>query len=418
MAATATTSPLSLETLLSESAWAVRLARALVHDQAAAEDLVQDGWVAALRARPAGDRPIRPWLRRVLRNRAHNQAREQRRREARDAAVGAAVAAGAGSQSPDELVERLRLQRLLADLVMGIPEPLRQTLLLRYYEGMSGADIARKLAVPEGTIRWRLKDALDRLRAELAGREGQGGRSWRLVLAPLAGTTSEPVGAIGLAAATEAGASKTLVSAPVIVALALAAAATVGAAALAARHLSASGPAEVSANAREGERAGERSSGRDEVVGPVSTPVATAGARSAPARRAAAAIPRLSGAALAPQPPRPATRPDTIPGQPVVTGSLDRDTLRRVVRRHINEVKWCYEQEMTANPRLEGRVEIQFTVGAGGAVVDSALKSSTLGNPRAESCIVRAARRWSFPEPEGGGTVDVTYPFVLTPGRG
>lgn len=36
-----------------------------------------------------------------------------------------------------------------------------------------------------------------------------------------------------------------------------------------------------------------------------------------------------------------------------------------------------------------------------------------LGNVRTEQCIVAAVRRWSFPAPDGGGVVIVTYPFAL-----
>ena len=56
--------------LLAHAAWLRRLARSLVGDGAAADDLVQETWVAALRRPPAEDRPVRPWLRRVLENAA------------------------------------------------------------------------------------------------------------------------------------------------------------------------------------------------------------------------------------------------------------------------------------------------------------------------------------------------------------
>lgn len=48
---------------------------------------------------------------------------------------------------------------------MALDEPYRTTVLLRYYEGLTAAAIARLLSVPAGTVRWRLSQALDRLRA-------------------------------------------------------------------------------------------------------------------------------------------------------------------------------------------------------------------------------------------------------------
>ena len=92
-----------------------------------------------------------------------------------------------------------------------------------------------------------------------------------------------------------------------------------------------------------------------------------------------------------------------------------RELIRRIVRPHINEVKWCYAQELSRLPGLAGEIEVQFTIGASGEVVASTLQRSTMGNERVEGCIVEAFRHWSFPRPLGGGVVHMTYPFVLTP---
>lgn len=112
------------------------------------------------------------------------------------------------------------------------------------------------------------------------------------------------------------------------------------------------------------------------------------------------------------------TTPDAgahvIPGQATVRGSLDKDVIRRTIRGHLHEVKSCYETELARDPRLGGRVMVQFTIAATGAVVESVVQSSTLNNPSVESCIVTAVRTWEFPKPLGGGIVNVSYPFVLT----
>jgi len=96
-------------------------------------------------------------------------------------------------------------------------------------------------------------------------------------------------------------------------------------------------------------------------------------------------------------------------------GSEDKEIIRRIIRRHINEVKWCYEQELSKKPDLAGRIMVQFTVAASGQVIASVLQNSTMGNARVESCTVEAVRRWQFPKPLGGGIVIISYPFVLTP---
>lgn len=93
-------------------------------------------------------------------------------------------------------------------------------------------------------------------------------------------------------------------------------------------------------------------------------------------------------------------------------GSIDKELIRRVIRRHINEVKLCYEQELTKNSNLAGRLVVRFVIGVSGNVGASSKLSSTMSSPPAEDCIVRAVGNWVFPKPEGG-IVIVTYPLVL-----
>ena len=97
----------------------------------------------------------------------------------------------------------------------------------------------------------------------------------------------------------------------------------------------------------------------------------------------------------------------------LVHGSLSKDVIRRVVHRHLNEVKYCYERELAAHPDLAGRVSIKFVINGVGAVQTARAADSTVGSDAVESCIAQAVLRWSFPEPEGGGIVIVTYPFQL-----
>ena len=109
---------------------------------------------------------------------------------------------------------------------------------------------------------------------------------------------------------------------------------------------------------------------------------------------------------------RKAGAPEVVPGTAEVRGSLDKELIRRIIRRHINEVKFCYESQLTRYPDLQGRIMVQFTIGANGQVMASVVQSSTMGNPPVEGCIANAVKRWEFPRPQGGIVV-VTYPFVL-----
>ncbi len=173
-----------LDVLLRHGAWLRRLAFHLVGGGDGAEDAVQETWIAAMAARPSADRDLRPWLARVLRNRLRHQARTRTRRLAREQA---ATRAEPVTDAPAaEALERVELQRRLTTLVTELEEPFRSTLVLRYFEGRSAADIARESKVPEGTVRWRTKEGLDRLRARLDEDHGGDRRAWRALLLPLA----------------------------------------------------------------------------------------------------------------------------------------------------------------------------------------------------------------------------------------
>ncbi len=110
---------------------------------------------------------------------------------------------------------------------------------------------------------------------------------------------------------------------------------------------------------------------------------------------------------------RRAHAPDVVPGTAQVRGSLDKEIIRRIIRRHLNEVRFCYEKELMHKQDLYGRVMIQFTISGQGQVVASIVQNSTMNNPNVEQCIAQAVRRWEFPKPQGGGIVIVSYPFVL-----
>jgi len=112
---------------------------------------------------------------------------------------------------------------------------------------------------------------------------------------------------------------------------------------------------------------------------------------------------------------RKAITPEVLPGTVTTRGNLDRDIIRRIVRRHINEVKYCYDQALTHNPKLDGRLVAQFTIAGNGQVIASIKQSSTLASPQVEMCVVNAIKRWEFPAPTGGGLAIVSYPFTFSP---
>jgi RNA polymerase sigma factor (sigma-70 family) len=189
----------SPETLLEHAAWLRHLAAGLVGDRSLADDLVQDTWVAALRRPPEEARPVRPWLARVVRNAARFRWRGDANRAAREAV--AARHAETVTPTSEALLARHQLQQLVARLVGELDEPFRATILLRYAEGLEPTQIARRLAIPAGTVRWRIKEGLERLRRGLDDAHAGDRKAWLLALVPIAlwprvsrGAPAAPIG--------------------------------------------------------------------------------------------------------------------------------------------------------------------------------------------------------------------------------
>jgi RNA polymerase sigma-70 factor (ECF subfamily) len=172
----------NIEELLTERTWVRNLARSLV-GELWADDLAQETMLAAMRAPPAPGRPARPWLASILRNLGLMHLRSRARGAAREASSGLEPSA---STAPDAYVAQIQMQRMLCEVLLELSEPLRRTLVEHYFHGRSFADIARLEGSPEGTIRWRHKEGLERLRRSLDDRSGGDRRAWAMALLPLA----------------------------------------------------------------------------------------------------------------------------------------------------------------------------------------------------------------------------------------
>jgi pSer/pThr/pTyr-binding forkhead associated (FHA) protein len=108
---------------------------------------------------------------------------------------------------------------------------------------------------------------------------------------------------------------------------------------------------------------------------------------------------------------RTAGAPEVTDGKADIKGSLDKDIIRRVIRRAMPGIKFCYEQALLSNPALAGKVKIFFVIAQNGAV-SSASPTSGI-NSEVDSCVARKISQLSFPAPQGGGIVEVTYPFIF-----
>ena len=145
------------EFVVARQAALLRTAYLLTGHAQDAEDLVQATLVKVVpQWRRIRDNP-EPYVRRVMVNENISRWRRRRWRE----------------HSTDDLPESLAadpdIAGLLAvrDALAGLAPRQRAVLVLRYYEGLSEAEIARQMAISPGTVKSHARDAPDRLRAVL-----------------------------------------------------------------------------------------------------------------------------------------------------------------------------------------------------------------------------------------------------------
>lgn len=391
--------------LLQHADWMRRLARLLVRDESLADDLVQDTWVAALRSPPRPGEPPRPWLAQVLRNALRMRKRGDGRRQRREDALASTAAGDDGAR----LVEALEAQRQLAEALCNLSEPWRSTLLWHYYEGLSAVEIAARQKVPAATVRGRLKDGRERLRAQLDRAPG-GRAAW---LGSFTALANRPL----LTTAKVAGGLKGALLMKVAVQSGIALVVVGGA--LTAMHYRSQNQAK-----------------RD--------PARMATATSGPARTRMAATPTAPGTAataLAPGKLSPQMRAEMLqrlaalhlgPGamatghaKPVGAAAsdgddgLDRHYIREQVQQILPLVKECYDSALKRAPEISGKLMVDFSIvgdpSVGGLVGGSQInhEQSDIVDHEMTECVQETMYAAHFKPPATGGEVKVSYPFVF-----
>lgn len=145
-------------------------------DWALAQDLTQEAFLRVLRQHAArGDRPFKPWLYTIATNLARDHFKSSATRRSLPLAEEHETAIADDTPSPEEraLVEERRDQLVAAMNQLSVEQ--RATVWLRFYGDLSLAEIATTLDVPLGTVKWRLSDALRRLRQTLISPADIGG---------------------------------------------------------------------------------------------------------------------------------------------------------------------------------------------------------------------------------------------------
>ena len=155
-----------------------RTARAILRDDAEAEDAVQEAYLRAYRSMGEfrGEAKVSTWLVRIV----VNEALARRRKEVRRAAIVPIRGGGAEDheiaaevalredEGPESGTQRSELRRLLEQKIDALPDAFRAVFVLRALEELSVEETAAALGIPEATVRTRFFRARSQLREALA----------------------------------------------------------------------------------------------------------------------------------------------------------------------------------------------------------------------------------------------------------
>ena len=134
-----------------------RAALLITGDAAAAEDIAQEAFLAALRALPRFDvrRPLAPWLHRIAVNRAIDFSRAR------------ALRREVGGQPPERASAAPAADDAITAALAQLAPDHRAVIVLRYLLELTPGEIAAVLEVPRGTVNSRLRRGLDALAGAL-----------------------------------------------------------------------------------------------------------------------------------------------------------------------------------------------------------------------------------------------------------
>jgi hypothetical protein len=106
---------------------------------------------------------------------------------------------------------------------------------------------------------------------------------------------------------------------------------------------------------------------------------------------------------------RASNAPTVAIGEPDAQGDLDKQIIRRYIKRDLQKIQYCFEKQLLVRPTLGGTVMVEFFITPSGEVATS---QGTGVDPAVSSCIAGVIKSIVFPKPKGGGVM-VHYPFML-----
>lgn len=150
---------------------ALGVAYRILNDRSAAEDAVQEAFVAVWRNAAGFDASrggLRTWLLSIVRNRAIDRLRGGARARAE---VQLDLTESAGDVPDPWAAVALDLERKqIREAFDELPDAQRRTLGLAYFAGLTQVEIAEQMQVPLGTVKGRMRIGLEKMRAFLQAR--------------------------------------------------------------------------------------------------------------------------------------------------------------------------------------------------------------------------------------------------------
>jgi len=183
--------------LLNRDRFIREMSRSLIADVHHADDVAQEIWLSFLAGPAVAIRHPVAWISAAIRNRFRMLSRREIRRKKRE------EAAAMPERVPpaDEVAAQEEIGLIVAEAVLGLDEPFRTPLLLRYYDHRPNREVAEILGISQEAVQSRMRRSLERVRKELTRKYNGDTKSWVLALAPCAGLK---VGASAPAAAARA----------------------------------------------------------------------------------------------------------------------------------------------------------------------------------------------------------------------
>lgn len=109
-----------------------------------------------------------------------------------------------------------------------------------------------------------------------------------------------------------------------------------------------------------------------------------------------------------------------VPVEKIAVSTIDPDAIRRLLREHIPQFRYCYQKELDVNKNPEGFqgvMNFRFFIASEGKVSRSEITSEEITSDKVRDCMKNVLHGIQFPAPRGGRTVEVNQPMNLYPKR-